>query len=332
MRLLVHFDRPELFIDILEDRFPQIEVVCWCDYAGFGETLSSFEPEILFNIKFEDKPYPSQAIAKCKSLRWINVGGAGVDHIPIWDPERLTVTNGAGVASDVMASYAIGAVIALSMEFPRFARQQQARLWKSHYISSPEGKTLAVIGLGHVGRAVAKRAKSLGMRVIGTRANPEETEFVDQVFNASKLHEALREADFVVVSCPLLSNTRKMIDEDAFGAMKDGAYLIDISRGGIVDASALIESLKCKKLAGAVLDVFETEPMPPDCPLWDMENVLITPHNCAIFDGWEPAERQILLAQAPRCPVVPDSQAVDHPCGDVCCSKAFRVVGNLIIR
>ena len=110
---------------------------------------------------------------------------------------------------------------------------------------------------------------------------------MDQVYSTEQLQEALTLGDFVVIAAPLLADTHHLIGETAFAAMKDGAYFIDISRGGVVASKALIAALQSGKIAGAVLDVFEREPMPDDCPLWGMENVLITPHTCAIFEGWE---------------------------------------------
>lgn len=287
MRVLVHFDRPELFTDLLTDRFADIELACCRDYASLGAVMADFRPEALFVIKFEDKRYPRDPIFETESLKWVSIGGAGVDHVHPWNPNVLTVTNGAGVASDVMADYAIAAITALSMRFPIFARQQQRCEWKVRYVASPKGKTLSLVGLGHVGRAIARRAATLELKVVGTRANPQPTEYVDQVFGTDQLLDALALGDFVVISAPLLAETQHLIDEAAFAAMKDGAYFIDISRGGVVKAEALITALQNGKLAGAVLDVFEQEPMPDDCPIWSMENVLVTPHTCAIFEGWE---------------------------------------------
>ena len=292
MRVLVHYDRPELFSDLLTDRFPDVELTSCKDYASFGKVMADVRPEALFVIKFEVKPYPRDPIFEVESLKWINIGGVGVDHIHPWNPEILTVTNGVGVGSDVMADYAIGAVTALSMRLPFFARQQQQRKWKARNVESLQGKTLTVVGLGHVGRAIAKRAAALGLRVVGTRANPQPTENVELVFGPEKLHEALALGDFVFICAPLLPETRYLIDESAFAAMKDGAHFVDISRGGVVEARALIAALESEKLAGAILDVFEHEPMPQDCPLWDMENVNLSPHVSALTaEMWEGRRR-----------------------------------------
>ena len=287
MRVLVHYDKPELFLDLLEERFPSVELETCLNYADLPAALSRFQPEVLFAIKFEDRRYPRDPVIESPSLKWVNVGGAGVDHLTPWDPEKLVVTNGAGVASDVMANYVVAAIIAGTMRFPQFMRQQQRHQWKWGYVDSVEGKTLAIIGLGHVGEAVADRAQKLGLHVVGTRARPRKTPSVEVVYGPGDLHAALSQADYVAVCAPLLPETHHMIDAAAFRAMRPGTIFIDISRGGVVDSAAFISALDDGKLAGAVLDVFEVEPMPADCPLWDRENVLITPHSCAVFRGWE---------------------------------------------
>jgi phosphoglycerate dehydrogenase-like enzyme len=287
MRVLVHYDQPELFVDLLTERFAQATVECCRSYAALGEAVGRFRPEVLFAIKFENQAYPREAVLETPSLRWVSVGGVGVDHLHPWDPEKLTVTNGAGVASDVMADYVVGGAIALAMRFPQFMHKQRRHRWEWEYVEPLAGKTLAVIGLGHVGQAVARRAAALGLRVVGTRARPRPTEFVDRVYGPDGLHAVLAEGDFVAVTSPLLDETRHMIGPAAFEAMKEGAYIVDVSRGGVVDSAALLGALERGKLAGAVLDVFETEPMPADSPIWDRPDVLVTPHNCAVFRGWE---------------------------------------------
>ena len=287
MRVLLHNDKTELFLDLFETRFPALEIACCNSYDGLPDALAAFQPDALFCIKFEARPYPRDAVMACPSIKWIGVGGVGVDHIMPWDPAERTVTNGAGVASEVIAYYVIGGVIALAMHFPLFARRQPARSWQWEYVGEIAGRTLAILGLGHTGQAVARLAKGIGLRVIGTRAHPTPTPNVDRVFAATDLYACLAEADDVAVCTPLLPSTRHLIDEAAVAAMKPGAGLIDVARGGVVDGAALIAGLQSGQIGGAVIDVFDPEPMPDDCPLWDMDNVLITPHCSSIYRGWE---------------------------------------------
>ena len=286
-RVLLHYDRTELFADHIIDRCPDVEVRCCHSYGDLATALEEFAPRILFCIKFENRPYPRDAVLACPSIKWVSNGGAGVDHLLPWDPDRLTVTNASGVASRMMAEYVIGGMLALSIGLPGFMRRQVERRWQFERVAGVAGKTVAIVGLGRTGRAVAKLASALDMGVIGTRARPAPTPGVDSVYPATELHRALGESDFVVVTAPLLESTRYLIDGAAIAAMKPGACLIDVSRGGVVDQSALIAGLESQELGGAVLDVFEREPLAADSPLWGLPNVIITPHCSSVYAGWE---------------------------------------------
>ena len=186
-----------------------------------------------------------------------------------------------------MAWHVLGSIVALTLKFPHFARQQAARRWSWRPVGTVPGKTVCVVGLGHVGREVARLCKALGLTVVGARANPRPTDRVDRVYGPDELREALAGADYVAVCAPRTPRTTGLIDAAALAAMKPGARLIDVSRGGVVVADDLVAALRSGRLGGAALDVFDPEPMPADCPLWDMENVLVTPHASATFEGWE---------------------------------------------
>ena len=140
------------------------------------------------------------------------------------------------------------------------------------------GKTLAVIGLGRIGKGVARRARAMGMRVIGTSRLGAPVADADAVFPAEHLHAVLEQADFVALTVPLTPATVHVIDQKALEAMRPTAYLINVSRGRVVDEKALVEALRSGRIAGAALDVFEEEPLPADSPLWGFENVILTPH------------------------------------------------------
>jgi phosphoglycerate dehydrogenase-like enzyme len=288
MKVIVHSDRPEGFIDILRRRHPRAEIACSTDYASLPGLLDQEQPEVLYTVRFAGTPnYPRAAVMGSPSLRWVSVGGSGIDHLGVWDPARLTVTNAAGVAAEIMAEYVIGGLLHFSLGLDRFARDQQVRRWTAGTVTSLRGRTLAILGLGKSGQAIARIAKAIGMTVIGIRARPSPTANVDRVEPMAKLHAVLAVADCVALCLPLLPGTRGMLDAAAFEALKAGAILADISRGGIVQQAALLEALRRGKLRGAVLDVFETEPLPAENPLWAMENVIITPHCSSVYDGWE---------------------------------------------
>ena len=286
-RVLVHYDRTDLVGDLIAERFPELELRCCNSYRDLAGALADFAPQVLFCIKFENRPYPRDAVMACPSIEWVSNGGAGVDHLLPWDPDRLTVTNASGVASRMMAEYVIGGMLALSIGLPGFMRHQVQHRWQFEPVAGIAGKSVAIVGLGRTGRAVAELASALDMRVVGTRAHPAPTPGVDKVYPATELHRALGESDFVVVAAPLLESTRHLIDATTIAAMKPQACLIDVSRGGVVEQSALIDGLQSGKLAGAVLDVFESEPLAADSPLWDLHNVIITPHCSSVYEGWE---------------------------------------------
>jgi phosphoglycerate dehydrogenase-like enzyme len=289
MRLMLFYDRPERLLDILRRRAPDADIACCTDYESLPRMIAEQKPEVLYTIRFGGTPrYPRQAIVDQPSLRWVSVGGSGTDHLAPWDPKRLTVTNAAGVGAPTMAQYAIAAMLHFTLNLPHFARAQRRRHWDlAGKVGSVDGRTLVILGFGKTGQATARLAKVLGLRVFAIRANPAPTPDVDRVFAASELHAVLPEADFLLVSVPLTPATRGLMDEAAFQRLKPGAALIDVSRGGVVRQTALIDALRSGRLAGAALDVFETEPLPADNPLWGMANVILTPHCASVYDGWD---------------------------------------------
>jgi phosphoglycerate dehydrogenase-like enzyme len=286
--VVIHCDRPEDFLDLLAARFPDIAFTCCRSYDELPTVLASARPEVVYGIRFAGTPgFPRHAILSSPGLKWFSVGGSGTDHLAPWDPAALTVTNAAGVAADMMAQYALGAVLSLTLGFPAFERDRQARRWTPGRVAGIDGKTVAVVGLGHTGRAVERRFKTMGLTVVGVRANPRPTDNVDRVFGAGELHEALGAADYVVVCVPLIHATRGFIDAPAIAAMAPGTILVDVSRGGVVVGDALLDALRSGHLAGAALDVFEAEPLPPESPFWALDNVIVTPHCASEYPGWE---------------------------------------------
>jgi phosphoglycerate dehydrogenase-like enzyme len=289
MKLLIHNDEPDRARDLVAQRHPDLAIAVCRDYESMGDVLAQERPEAVYTVRFAGTPkYPRQAMLSAPSLKWIAVGGSGTDHLMPWDTGKLTVTNSAGVAAEVMAQYIIGGILHFTIGIPSFAKQQRDHFWNlASTVDTVTGGTMAILGLGKTGQAVARVAKALGIEVVGIRARPAPTANVDRVEPLVRLHAVLGEADFVVVCLPLTPQTRGLLDEAAFRALKPGAILVDVSRGGIVHQAALTEALRSSRLKGAVLDVFETEPLPKDNPLWDMENVIVTPHCSSVYDGWE---------------------------------------------
>ena len=288
MRLMIHNDKAETLLEPLSRRHPDVEVSLCTDYPSLPALLEAHKPDALYTVRFAGTPgFPRPAILASPSLRWVSVGGSGTDHLAPWDPARLTVTNAAGVGAPTMAQYAIAAALHFNLGLPGFAAAQRERRWAPTSVASLEGRTILILGLGKTGQAVARLAKAHGMHVIGLRARPAPTPSVDRVEPVARLGELLPEADFLVVCVPLTAETRGLMDAAAFARLKPGAVLVDVSRGGVVQQAALIEALGSGRLKGAALDVFETEPLPADNPLWGRENVIITPHCSSVYEGWE---------------------------------------------
>jgi len=203
------------------------------------------------------------------------------------------------VAADMMAEYVLGCLLSFRLDLPGFRRAQQNKQWISGVVTPVAGQTALLIGMGNTGKAVARRFKAMDMRVIGVRANPAYAEHepdpgsktnpenVDASYSPEALPELLPMADVVVVAVPLLPSTRNLLSTAEFAAMKQNAILIDISRGDVVDETALVRTLNAGGIDGAALDVFVKEPLPVEHPLWEIDNVIITPHCSSVYDGWE---------------------------------------------
>ncbi|MET2828241.1 D-2-hydroxyacid dehydrogenase [Mesorhizobium shangrilense] len=286
--IIVHSDKPEPALAVLAESHPDLQVAACDSYGGLAEMIADTGAEIVYSVRFSGTPlFPRRALLESSTVRWVSVGGSGTDHLLPWDPSKVTVTNAAGVAADMMAEYALGAMLSFSLGLPGFARDQRARRWTAGRVEPIEGRTLLILGLGRTGQAVARRAKAMGMVTLGARARPGPTPNVDEVHRIGDMPELWARADFIVCCVPLLETTRGLVDRQAFSAMKPTAVLIDVSRGGVVEEAALVEALEARRLRGAALDVFATEPLPADHPLWGYDNVIITPHCSSVYDGWD---------------------------------------------
>ncbi|MFK7837370.1 MAG: D-2-hydroxyacid dehydrogenase [Sulfitobacter sp.] len=301
VRVLIHTDDTAPFAKGLRARFPDVDVAECTTYADLPSMVARFCPEVVYTVRFAGTPgYPRAALFQEGGPRWIANGGAGTDHFGFWDPAHCTVTNAAGVAADVMAEYVIGGFLHFTLDVPGLQEDKAARRWQARRVDHLKGKTLLIIGLGHTGRAIAARAQAFGMKVIGTRATPQPMEHVDEVHSAAALLELVPQADFIAVCTPLTPGTRGALGRVEFTAMKRGVYVADVSRGGVVDQSALFEALTDGTVAGAALDVFETEPLPLDSPFWTLPNVLISPHCSSVYEGWAEASFELFLSNLER--------------------------------
>lgn len=288
-RVLVHAARPEALLDLVQAAAPQAEIATCADNAGLAEVLDRARPQVVLSYKFPPGPFPAAALAACPSVCWVQVGGAGCDHLQPWDPERLTVTNASGTQSEVMSDLALCGLYMLNLQMPTLLRQQAERQWQPQVLRASAGQRVCVVGCGRLGRAIAGRMQAVGVHTVGVATRARTLPGFDRVYAVDALHTALAESDAAVVVLPLTAATRGLIDAAALAALPAGAHLINLSRGGIVDEAALLDALDAGHLAGALLDVFATEPLPADSRFWQHPRVVVTPHNAAIFEGWERA-------------------------------------------
>jgi phosphoglycerate dehydrogenase-like enzyme len=231
------------------------------------------------DVLYAWKP-PVDLYARAPRLRWLQAMGAGVDWALVPElPAGVTVTRAPGVFGPWMAEYVLAWCLWVTQRIETYRRAQARREWIQHV--PPErlaGKTLAMIGLGDIGRVIARAARAQGMRVIGVTRSGRPVAGVERVYRRADLRRALAAADFAVLVVPLNEHTRGMIGAAELAAMRPTAWLVNVGRGALVDERALVAALERRTIAGAVLDVFATEPLPPDHPLWSLDNAVVTPH------------------------------------------------------
>jgi len=287
------WNAPAWFSEKLKQDFPNVEIVHLSSYENVEQQLRDAEVAITWSLR------PEQ-FAIAKQLRWIHSPAAAVHQLmfPALVNSGVMVTNARHVHAPVVAEHVIALLFALAKRIPEAVRLQGKHIWGKDKLKPAElsGATVGLVGLGTIGREVAKRASALGMRVIAARKSPQQgsIEGVEHVFAASELDRMVAQSDYVVIAAPRTRETESLFDAQRMAKMKSDAYLINVSRGALVDEVALGAALRNKTIAGAALDVFAEEPLPANSPLWDLENLLITPHTAAVTDKlWQRHYAQI---------------------------------------
>ncbi len=226
----------------------------------------------------------SELLKQAPKLRWFQAASAGVDRLGAGGVlgRRVLVTSSSGIHATPIGEYVLGIILMFAKGLHRCLRAQAHREWHRYVPSELRGKTVGIVGMGHIGTEVARLAKAFGCRVLASRRSVrsriKDHPLADELLPAADLPYLLGESDFVVVAVPLTAETRHLINEEALRAMKPTAFLINVAHGAVVDEAALVRALKEGRLAGAALDVFQREPLPVDSELWEMENVIVTPH------------------------------------------------------
>ena len=229
----------------------------------------------------------------CPKLKWVHTRSAGIDNLlfPELIESPVPFTNGTGVFSESLGEFALGAILYFAKDFRRMVRNQMAGRWEQFDTTMVSGKTVGIVGYGDIGRAVASRCRAVGMRVIAMKRHGSGVysvdPMVDKIYTPAQMAEMLPQCDYVVISAPLTAETKGMINEAAFAAMKPEAVVINIGRGALIDEPAMIRALGEGRIKGAGLDVFAKEPLPDDSPLYKLENVLLSPHSADHTPDWQ---------------------------------------------
>jgi phosphoglycerate dehydrogenase-like enzyme len=278
---------PEVTIDVQSQREPAAAALTKADVLiTFGQTMK--------NLKL--------GLEGAARLKWVQALGTGLDGItdqPALDPSVI-VTSLHGVHGAPVSEAAMAGMLALARDIPRFARNQDKRHWGRWPARLLHQKTVGILGIGVIAEALAPKCKAFGMTVIGLTSAKRAIAHFDSVHDIDELHDVAPHLDFLVLLTPYSAATHHLIDARVFAAMKPSACLVNVARGGVVDEDALIEALRGRRIAGAALDVFEQEPLPPDHPLWTFENVIITTHQGGFCDIY-PDLAMPILERNMRC-------------------------------
>lgn len=259
----------------IRSRRPDIELVRASDRADLLEKASRATVLVEHGL-------PAAALDRGDNLEWIQSLSAGIDRYDLDQLEEhgIVLTTVSGAHAPAVAQQVMAYLLLFERNLLQGFDQARQREWRRYPAGELTGRTLGVIGVGAIGGQVADLGAAFGMEVVGVRQSPDRSHpSVDEMYGPEALHTLLGRGDYVVVACPLTDRTRHLIDEDALSSMRNDTVLVNVARGEIVDQTALTEALTAGNLRGAALDVADPEPLPSDSPLWDLSNVVITPHN-----------------------------------------------------
>ncbi|MEO8591782.1 MAG: D-2-hydroxyacid dehydrogenase [Candidatus Solibacter sp.] len=240
--------------------------------------------------------------AMCPNLRWVHSRAAGLDGVifPEIVESPVPLTNGRGVFSQSLGEWALGAMLYFAKDLRRLVRQQMEGRWQQFDVLEIAGQTVGILGYGDIGRAVAARANAMGMRVLAVKRHAQSYNadpLIQKVYAPEERIEMISQCDYLVVATPLTEETRGLVGEKEFGAMKPDAVVINLGRGPVIDEAAMVKALTEKRIKGAALDVFEKEPLPEGHPFYKLENVLLSPHSADHTATWTQQAMHFFLKQ-----------------------------------
>jgi phosphoglycerate dehydrogenase-like enzyme len=286
-RLLLAHENADAWEGELRSRFPDLDYRLVRSAAELDQT-DAYPANVVYSCVTDGFPRTEHGRLRDRpGVLWIHVGGSGFDHFAGGPASGPTLTNGVGVLAPYLAETLLGALVALNRGFTRAVREQQARRWAPWSFPSIAGQTLAIVGTGAIGTSLARLARTLGLEVIGLARRPVDHPSFDVVRPLEDLQTVAGRCDYLSLNVRLVPETRHLIDAAVLRAMRPTAFLLNASRGAVVDETALIEALQAGWIAGAYLDVFAAEPLSPKSPLWAQDNVLMTPHMSDRVVDWE---------------------------------------------
>jgi D-2-hydroxyacid dehydrogenase (NADP+) len=273
------------YYEEIQKGFPEVKFTLLTHVSQIEPHLADMEVLITHGPYLADRA--DHVLSNAPKLKWIQGIGTGVDNFadrPVLRDD-IIITNIHGIHGDSMSEAALAAMLSLSRRIPASVRNQDQQRWASWPSRLLTGKTVGILGIGAIALTVAPRCKAFDMTVIGISTGVRPVPGFDRIVHRDSLVEVVPELDYLVPLTPYSSQTHHIIDSAVFAAMKRESYLINLARGGVVDEKALIAALEMGQIAGAVLDVFATEPLPKGHPFWSMENVLITCHQSSSHEG-----------------------------------------------
>lgn len=286
LKILFSFDINDKHLKSVKSSFSDIKIVKSEDKDVLADEIR--DADILVAMLM--RKFDSELIKKGNKLKWIQSWSAGIDRLlkdnmfGYLKENDITLTSVRGIHKDSMAEQVLGYMISFSRRFPELLELQKKREWDRLKVDYLKNKTISIFGLGAVGKEVAKRASVFKANIIGVKKNiDEKVPFVNELYKPQQSKKVLSSSDFVVVTLPLTDETRGFFGLNEFELMKDTAYFINVSRGKVVKEKELINALQKKIIAGAALDVYEQEPLEQNSPLYDLDNVILTPHTSGLF-------------------------------------------------
>ncbi len=278
-KLLIFLTLPEhvrvQYGEKIAPKFPELEIQTVGSREEACAAINDADFLLTFGVMLRDEVFQA-----AKSLKWVHALGTGIDGItdsPSLDPDVI-VSSTRGIHGTPMSEITIMLMLALSRDFPRTIRAQDRAAWERWPARLLNKKTVGIVGIGLIAEQFAPLCKAFGMNVVGISRTAREIAGIDRFAGRDNLAQVAGELDYMVVLVPYTPDTHNMIDAKVFAAMKPDAYLINVARGGVVDEDALVDALNNGEIAGAALDTFVAEPLPPDNPLWKAPNTIITPH------------------------------------------------------